>query len=106
MAQERTFESVLQDLHGNRQNGALYVTIKEASEDLFRIYFEDGEISFVRYGTAQGRDCLDIIDYYTLASASWFDGVVSPDGLRSPDLPPTTEIISRMADLKRTVRFR
>lgn len=106
MAQDRTFSEIVRELHQARRNGALYVTITETSEDLFRIYFENGEIVFIRYGTAQGRDCLDIIEYYTLASASWFDGVVSPEGRRSPDLPSTREIIDRMTALTKPVRFR
>jgi hypothetical protein len=106
MAQDRTFGEVLKELHDRRLNGALYVTIKETSEDLFRIYFVDGEIVFIRYGTAQGKECLDIIEFYTLASASWFDGVMSPQGMRSGDLPETGEIVRRMTALRKPVRFR
>ena len=105
MAQDRIFADVLRELHDARRNGALYVAIRETSEDLFRIYFEDGEIIFIRYGTAQGKDCLDIIEFYTLASASWFEGVVSPEGSRSGDLPETSAIIGRMTGLRQPVRF-
>lgn len=106
MARERAFSEVLEELHEGRRTGALYVTIEETSEDLFRIYFEKGEIVFVRYGSAQGRDCLDIIEFYTLASASWFEGVAPPGGQRSADLPATAELIARMASAGMPVRFR
>jgi hypothetical protein len=102
---DRTFGEVLKDLHEARRSGALYVTIRETSEDLFRIYFEDGEIVFVRYGSAEGKDCLDIIEFYTLAGATWFDGVVPPDRRRSNDLPRTGDVVRRMTALNKLVRF-
>jgi hypothetical protein len=106
MAQDRNFGEVLRELHDGHRTGALYVTIKEASEDLFRIYFEKGEIVFIRYGSAEGRDCIDVIEYYTLAGASWFEGVASPDAKRSADLPATGDTVSRMTALNKPVRFR
>lgn len=106
MARERAFGEVLRELHEARRTGALYVTITETSEDLFRIYFDQGEIMFMRYGSAQGKDCLDIVEFYTLASASWFESVEPPEGQRSTDLPPTPAIIDRMSALNMPVRFR
>lgn len=106
MRQERLLADVVRELYAGKQNGALYVSMVETSEDLFRIYFRNGEIYHIRYGTAVGKDCLDIMEFYTLNSATHFEGILSPGDVSSPDLPPTVEIIAFLRTLGTTVKVR
>jgi len=106
MAGEKQLGDVLQDIFDAKKNGALYVSIVETSEDLFRIYFKDGAIYHMRYGTAVGNECLEILEYYTLYSASFFQGIRSPEGQTSPDLPEAREIIARIRKLDKPVKVR
>ena len=80
MAKERPFADVLQEIYDGKKNGALFVDIYESSEDLMRFYFKNGEIYYLTYGSAVGQDCIDIIEYYTLRNATYFDGVLAPEG--------------------------
>jgi hypothetical protein len=68
MAEEKMFADVIQGIYEEKKSGALYVSTVETSEDLFRIYFKNGEIYYMRYGSASGSECLDIIEYYGLNS--------------------------------------
>jgi len=63
MATERLLGDVLKELHQGKQTGAVYIDVVEQSEDMLRIFFENGEIYFIRYGSATGNDVLDIIEY-------------------------------------------
>ncbi len=105
VAQERLLSDVMKDLHRERKSGALYLSIVETSEDLFRVYFELGNIYHLRYGSASGRDCLDILEYYTIHSATYFDGIRAP-GSPQTDLPPTAEIIERFARMNTIIKIR
>jgi hypothetical protein len=51
-----------------------------------------------------GKDCLDILEYYTLAGATFFDGVNAP--ALSSDLPDTEQIISMMRGFNKKVTMR
>jgi hypothetical protein len=95
MAKEQLFADVLQELHERGKTGALYVSIVETSEDMVRIYFREGAIYHVRYGSAIGRDCLEILEFYNLWGATFFEGIDAPGGATS-DLPNTKDIISRI----------
>jgi hypothetical protein len=103
MEKEQLFAEVIQDILAARRNGALYVSMREISEDILRMYFKDGQIYHLRYGTAIGNDCLDILDYYTLYSATYFQGITAPD--KPPaDLPSTKEILARIRQLNKRVK--
>lgn len=99
MAREKQIAEALQDIHVAKKSGALYISIVEKSEDLFRIYFRSGDIYHIRYGSAVGRDCLDLIEYYTLSSATWYDGIASPGNATAPDLPSMDRIIGNLKKL-------
>ncbi len=103
MSQERLFVDVIQELHDAKKTGALYVSIVETSEDLVRIYFRNGNIYYIRYGSAVGNDCLGILEYYNLWGATYFDGIDAPKGAR-PDIPDTKQIISMVRSLSKKVR--
>jgi hypothetical protein len=103
MEKEQLFAEVIQDILTARRNGALYVSMREISEDILRMYFKDGQIYHLRYGTAIGNDCLDILDYYNLYSATYFQGITAPD--KPPaDLPSTKEILARIRQLNKGVK--
>ena len=93
MKTELYFADIVQQLHDAKRTGALYIRILETSEDLYRIFFDNGNICQIRYGSAVGRDCLDIIEYYNLVAATFFDGIKVPD-CAATDLPDTEQIIS------------
>ncbi len=103
MSQERLFADLLQELHGSRKTGALYVSIVETSEDLVRIYLQNGDSYYIRYGSAVGNDCLSILEYYNLWGATYFEGIDAPKGAR-PDIPDTKRIISMIRGLNKKVR--
>ena len=105
MPTELDFADILQELYDTKKTGALYVRIVETSEDLYRLFFKDGKICHVRYGSAVGKDCLDILEYYTLAGATYFDGINAPN-LTTTDLPDTEQIISMIRGLNKKVTMR
>ncbi len=105
MAQERLFAEVLQELHDGKKSGALYVSIVETSEDLVRIYFQNGDIYHIRYGSAVGNDCLDILEYYNLWGATFFEGIDAPGNAKS-DLPETGKIIEKIGTLNKKVKVK
>ncbi len=105
MAQERMLGEVMRELHAGKKNGALYVSVVETSEDLIRVYFSNGEIYHLRYGTAIGNDCLDIIEFYDLYSATFFDGIKAPDAV-AKGLPSTNDIVARIERLNKKVKVR
>lgn len=105
MGEERYFADVIQDLLNERKNGALYVSAVETSEDLVRMYFKDGQIYHLRYGTAIGKDCLDILEFYNLYSAIFFEGIKAPDK-PAEDLPSTKEILSKIRQMDKKVKVK
>lgn len=105
-AQEKQIAEALQDIHAAKKSGALYISIVEQSEDLFRVYFKNGDIYHIRYGSALGKDCLDLIEFYTLSGATWYDGILSPGDVKSPDLPPTDGIIEDLKKIDKKVKLR
>ncbi len=105
MAKERLLADLLQEMRSTKKNGAIYISIRERSEDMARFYFRNGELYHVRYGSAIGRDCLDILQYYVLSGASFFEGIVAPDA-PAKDLPSTDEIISQFRATGQTVQVR
>lgn len=106
MAEEKLFADVIQGIYEGKKSGALYVSTVETSEDLFRIYFKNGEIYHMRYGSASGSDCLDIIEYYTLHSATFFEGIQAPERIPSMNLPPTKITIALLRGLDKKVKIR
>ena len=103
MAMVVRFGDLLQELQSAGKSGALYVSIRERSEDMARFYFQKGDICHIRYGSAIGGDCLDILQYYTLDSASFFDGIRAP-GAPAKVLPATGDIIARFQKDPQSVR--
>jgi hypothetical protein len=55
MPTELDFADILQEFYDTKKTGALYVRIVETSEDLYRLFFKDGKICHVRYGSARAR---------------------------------------------------
>lgn len=106
MVEEKLFADVIQGIYDGKKSGALYVSTVETSEDLFRIYFKNGEIYHMRYGSASGSDCLDIIEYYTLHSATFFEGIQAPERIPSMNLPPTKITIALLRGLDKRVKIR
>lgn len=102
MKTELYFADILQELHDAKKTGALYVRILETSEDLYRIFFRNGNICHIRYGSAVGKDCLDILEYYNLVGATFFDGINAP-ARTATDLPDTEQIISLVRSLDKRV---
>jgi hypothetical protein len=105
MARDILLEDLLHEMLRDRKTGALYVSVVEASEDTVRFYFRNGGIYHLRYGSAIGKDCLDIIEFYTLGSASFYEGFVAPDK-PAEDLPKTGDIIARLSRNRQMVRSR
>ncbi len=105
MAQDRMLGDIMRELNDQKKSGALYVSVVETSEDLIRVYFANGEIYHLRYGTAVGNDCLDILEFYDLYSATFFDGIKAPDAA-AKDLPSTRDIIARIGRLDKKVKAR
>jgi hypothetical protein len=103
VSKEQSFADLIQELHIAKKTGALYVSIVETSEDLVRMYFRNGIIYHIRYGSAIGKDCLDILEFYNLWGATDFEGIESPGGAVSR-LPDMKEIISKIRVLNKKVR--
>ena len=87
MPKDRYFADVLQELYDAKLTGAYLITVHESSEDLFRIYTKAGEIAAVTYGSAVGQDALEILEYYTLDSGTFFEGAAVPAGVASLKFP-------------------
>jgi len=105
MESEQFFADVIQKFLDEKKNGALYVAVVETSEDLIRMYFKDGQIYHLRYGTALGNDCLDILEYYNLYSATFFEGITAPDK-PAADLPSTEKIMARIRLMNKKVKLK
>ncbi len=105
MAEQQLLGDMMRELCDKKKSGALYVSVVETSEDLIRIYLEKGEIYHLRYGTAIGNDCLDILEFYDLYSATFFEGIKAPD-TPAKDLPPTRAILDRIGRLNQKVKVR
>ncbi len=105
MSEEKLFADVLQQFHDAKKSGALYVSIVETSEDLVRMYFRNGDIYHIRYGSAIGKDCLDILEYYNLWGATFFEEIEAPGGVVS-DIPKTPEIIMMVRGHNKTVKMK
>ncbi len=103
MAKERYFADVLQELYDVKKSGSLFVGVLESSEDLIRIYIKNGEIYHFTYGSAIGQDCMDIIEYYTLRNATFFEGLAAPAGI-VPSKFPTKKFIDMMRKAYKKVR--
>ena len=105
MAGERLFADLLQEMRDDKKTGALYVSMVETSEDLLRVYFRNGDIYHLRYGSAVGKDCLEILEYYNFWDATYFEGIKAPAGTVS-DIPGTDKIIAMLRDLKKMVKVK
>jgi len=103
MAKEQYFADLIEEIYKTKKNGSLFVNVIESSEDLIRIYFKDGEIYYISYGSAIGQDALDIIEYYTLLNATFFEGLAAPEGI-VPSKFPTKKFIASMKNTNKKVR--
>jgi hypothetical protein len=103
MATERFFSDVMQDIFDARKSGALFVNVVESSEDLIRIYFKNGEIYYLSYGSAIGQDCMDIIEYYTWRNATFFENFEAPAGSAASKFP-TKKFIAMIKETHKKVR--
>jgi hypothetical protein len=91
MAELKLFADVLQEYCSAKKTGALFVSVAEASENLLRFYFKDGNICSLSYGPVKDKDCLDILDCYNLGNVVYFEGMKAPTA--SDGLPSTGSII-------------
>ncbi len=103
MATERYLSDLVQELYDAKKNGALFINVVESSEDLIRVYFKKGEIYYLSYGSAIGQDAMEIIEYYTLRNATYFDGISAPAGI-APVNFPTKKFIATMKNAYKKVR--
>ncbi len=92
MATQKLFADVLQECADGKKTGALFVSVAEASENLIRFFFREGQIYSMSYGPVKDKDCLDILDCYDLSKVVYFDGLKTPNP--SQGLPSTEEIIA------------
>ncbi len=92
MTTERPLADVLEEHHNAKKTGAFYISVAQTSENLIRIYIDQGESRHISYGSAKGRECLDILDCYDLDKVIYFEGLKAPSV--SMDLPKTPEIIA------------
>ena len=60
MATKKLFADVLQGYLAEKKTGALFVSVAEASENLIRFFFKDGDIYSLSYGPIKDKECLDI----------------------------------------------
>lgn len=103
MATERLFADIVQEFLDAKKNGALYISVVEISEDLIRMYFKDGKIYHIRYGTAIGNDVLEVLEYYNLYGATFFEGITAPDK-PATDLRPTNEIVEKIRQTGKKIK--
>ncbi len=101
MASKRMLGEVLEEYRGQKKNGALFVAVKEKSENLVRFFLSDGQIRHLSYGPCSGRDCLDIMDCYEFTTAYFVKDMKAP--AISPDLPSTEQIIEKFRQSGREV---
>lgn len=104
MARDRFFSDVMQELRDGKKSGALFVGVRESSEDLIRIFFKNGEIYYLSYGSAIGQDCIDIIEFYTWQNATFFDGLTAPADTVASKFP-TDKFIAMMKTTHKKVRI-
>lgn len=102
MGAEKLFADVLQEYYAGKKTGALYVSVAEASENLIRFYFKEGNIYAVSYGPVKDKDCIDILDCYSPGKIVYFDGLKAPNA--ASNLPPTEEIIKIVRNGGKKVR--
>ncbi|MDH4162873.1 MAG: DUF4388 domain-containing protein [Nitrospirota bacterium] len=103
MPRDRAVADVLQEVLDARKTGAYFITTKESSEDLFKIYTRDGEIRAVTYGSAQGQEALEILEFYTLANGTFFEGFDVPPGV-APIKFPMKKFIAMMRNARKMIR--
>lgn len=103
MPRDRFFAEVLEELQAAKKTGAYFINVKESSEDLIRIYIKTGELYALTYGSAVGQDAMDIIEYYSLQNATFFDGLAAPAGI-VPLKVPMKKFIEMMRKAHKKVR--
>ncbi len=103
MAKQMYFADVLKEIYDNKKSGSLFINVVESSEDLIRIYFKNGEIFYLTYGSAIGDDAMDIIEYYTLSNATFFQALDAPAGTVHSKFP-TKKFIEKMNKTYKRVR--
>lgn len=103
MPKNRYFAHVLQEMYDARRTGAYFITLKETSEDLFKIYIKDGELASVTYGSAVGQDALEILEYYNLQNGTFFEGFTVPAGI-APLKFPMKKFIKMMQESGTIIR--
>jgi len=54
---------------------------------------------------ALGNDCLDILEYYNLYSATFFEGIKAPDK-PAADLPSTDKIMARIKLMNKKIKVK
>lgn len=103
MPRDRYLAEVLQELADAKVTGAYFITMKQSSEDLFKIFTKSGELVAVTYGSAMGQDALDILEYYTLANGTFFKDITVPPGT-APLKVPMKKFIEMMRKARVMIR--
>ena len=103
MAKERFFADLMQEINDAKKSGSLFINVLQSSEDLIRIYFKKGEIYYLSYGSAIGQDAMEIIEYYTLQNATFFEGLAAPEGTTASKFP-TQKFIAMLEKTMKKVR--
>jgi hypothetical protein len=95
-----TLDSVVSDISQKKKTGMLSVMVK-VSNQLFKIYFADGEISHLFYGNRKNSDCFSDLEVLEFADCFFLSGAKSNTAERI-DIP-TSKIIERLKAANKSV---
>ncbi len=95
-----TLDSVVSDISQKKKTGMLSVMVK-VSNQLFKIYFADGEIYHLFYGNRKNSDCFSDLDKIEFSDCFFFSGAKSNTSEKINI--PTSEIIRRLKDSNKAV---
>ncbi len=95
-----TLVNVVSDINQKKKTGMLSIMVK-VSKQLFKIYFEDGEIYQILYGNLKNSDCLSDLERLEFADCFFFSGAKS-NTVEKLNIP-TSEIIGHLRATGKTV---
>ncbi len=95
-----TLDGVVTDISQKKKSGMLSVMVK-ASNQLFKIYFVDGEIYHLFYGNCKNSDCFSGLELLEFADCFFLSGAKSNTGERINI--PTSKIIERLKAANKSV---
>jgi hypothetical protein len=95
-----TLDSVVSDLSQKKKTGMLSVMVKVTNQ-LFKIYFSDGEIYHLFYGDRRNSDCFIDFEKIEFSDCFFFSGAKANSNERINI--PTSEIVRRIKAANKTV---